>query len=220
MHGAFALKKPIALEGPALDAFLAVKEIVRRAILTLAAIQDPDERFRRGHQSSWTLPVVHEAHTAYGYGAPSVARFVPSPQDISQMETVAVWLAWLRREEGDYALKRIIGWAKGVPGWQLGMREKCSERTIKNRIDRCISLIIEKFSGAHLVVEIVHEEMTPIEALSPRQGRAVGPFALVLDKSPGGERVILQKVYVYDVGFMKGSRRLRDGHEKAERFVS
>jgi hypothetical protein len=221
MHGAIPLsKKPITLEGQALDAFLAVKEIVRRAILTLAAIQDPDERFRRGHQSNWTLPVVREAQDAYGYGAPSIARFVPSPQDVTQMETVAVWLAWVRRTEGEGALKRIIGWAKGVPGWMLGTREKCSERTIKNRIDRSISAIIKQFTGANLVVEIVNEQMLTAASLTPRQGRANGPFAMVLEKSTGGEQVILRKVYVYDVGFMMGSKRLRDGREKAERFAS
>lgn len=220
MHGAIALKREIPLEGQALDAFIAVKEIIRRAILTLAAIKDPDERFRRGHQSTWTLPVVHDAHDAYGYGVPSNAKFIPSPQDISQMETVAVWLAWLRRTEGEYALKRIIGWAKGVPGWMLGTREKCSERTIRNRIDRSVTAIIEKYTGANLVIEIVNEEMAPPDSLSPRQGRAAGPFAMVLERAEGGERVILQKVYVYDVGFMKGAKRLRDGREKAERFVS
>jgi hypothetical protein len=222
MHGAIALVKPIKLEGQALDAFLAVKEIVRRAVLTLAAIKDPDERYRRGLASTWTLPVVHDAETAYGYGTPTIAKFVPSPRDVSQMEVVTTWLVWLRRTEGELSVKRIIGWAKGIPGWMLGTKERCSERTIKNRIDRSISSIIEEFAGASLIVEIVHDESKPIVDLSPRQGRADGPFSIVIEKAPGphGERVVLKKVYVHDIGFLIGSKRLRDGRHKADKFAS
>ena len=201
-------------------AFNAVKEIVRRAVLTLSAIQDPDARFRRGHQSSWTLPVVRDAAESYGYGAPSLARFVPTPRDVSQMEVVATWLAWLRRTEGEGALRRIIGWAKGIPGWSLGMKERCSERTIKNRIDRSIAAIIRQFAAVDLVVELIDEEMVLHETLTPRQGRANGPFSMVLEKPEGGSQVILRKVYIHDVGFVIGPKRLRNGHHKAERMMA
>lgn len=188
----------------AIDALAVLKEIVRRAIVTLWTLKDPDRKYLNPNISGWLLSTVRERSESYGWAS---YGFEPTPHDISQMEIVAGWLAWLRRTEGEQSLRRLIAWTLGVQTWKIGMREKCSERTIRNRIDRSIVAIIRQFAGADLTVEIVEDS------------RVTNPYAMVLERplSTDGP-VILRKVYVYDKGFYRGSERVRDGREKAERF--
>lgn len=184
------------------DLLEAMREIVRVAIVTLAALRDPDRRFL-GYAS---LPqnVVHDVHEAYGYSSATVREFIPSTFHISQMEVVLPWLAWVRREEGDKAIRRIIGWAMGVAAWRLGQREACSERTIQNRIDRSICAIIRKFAHAELDVERVEE---------PYKGAT---YAMVFERAVGTEApVLIQKVYIGGMGMMRGGKRLRTALETA-----
>jgi hypothetical protein len=186
------------------DAFEAVKNIIRRAIITLMTLRDPDWRYQyRG--SSWLFPVVNQAQEAYGYVQ---YGFEPTPHDVSQMEIVADWLSWLKRTEGEWSIRRIISWTLGVPTWRIGAREKCSERTVRNRIDRSISAIIGQFAAVDVSVEIIEDDSI------------TNPYAMIFDAPPGphGGPVILRKVYIYDKGFMRGARKVRDGREKAEKF--
>ena len=78
----------------------AMREIVRIAIMTLAALRDPDRRY----QGFASMPqnVVHDVREAYGYSSATVREFIPSAFHISQMEVVLPWLAWVRREEGKW----------------------------------------------------------------------------------------------------------------------
>src|SRR5689334_5990785 len=96
----------------------AVREIVRYALMTLNALRDPDKRYQ-----GWArLPmhIVHDTREAYGYAAPAVRRFQPTPRDIDQMEVALPWLAWLRRDQGSTRTVRlIVEWAAGVPVWSL-----------------------------------------------------------------------------------------------------
>lgn len=180
----------------------AMREIVRLAIVTLAALRDPDRRFL-GYAS---LPqnVVHDVREAYGYSSATVREFIPSAFHISQMEVVLPWLAWVRREEGDMAIRRIIGWSMGAAIWRLGQREKCSERTIHNRIDRSVCAIIRKFADVNLDVEVVEE---------PFKGAT---HAMVFERPSGTDGpVLIQKVYIGGVGMMRGGRRLRTALETA-----
>lgn len=180
----------------------AMREIIRVAIITLAALRDPDRRFM-GYAS---LPqnVIHDVREAYGYSSATVREFIPSAFHISQMEVVLPWLAWVRREEGERAIRRIIGWAMGASIWRLGYREECSERTIHNRIDRSVCAIIRKFAGANIEVERVNE---------PYKG---ANYAMVFERPTGTEApVLIQKVYVGGMGMMKGSKRLRTAIETA-----
>ncbi len=120
-----------------------LREVVRRAWQTLSVLRDPDLRFfRRG---GWLFSVVHDVNQAYGYSSAKARAFQPSPEDVSRMEIVMGWMAWLRRAEGELALKRIIGWSMGVPLWQMARREGCSERTITNRIDRSLNAVLKAF---------------------------------------------------------------------------
>lgn len=196
----------MAKEEIAEEALATIKTIVRRAIITLMTLRDPDRKYLH-RQSSWLFPVVNTAQEAYGY---SNYGFDPTPQDITQMELIAGWLAWLRRTEGEHAVRRIISWTLGVPTWRLAARERCSDRTIRNRIDRSIVAMLRQFAAVDISVEIVEDE------------KMVTPYAMVFDPAPGphGGPVILRKVYVYDKGFMLGSKNIRDGREKADKFVA
>lgn len=177
------------------DLLNAMRQIVRRAVMTLAAVRDPDHRYL-----GWaTLPanLVRDVKEAYGYSSASLRNFQPTAYEITQMDIVLPWLAWLRREEGEAAIRRIIGWSMGAALWRLGQREHCSEETINNRINRSISRMILQFTGASIPVERIEE---------PYKGAT---YAMVLESPPGphGECVVM-KVYVGGLGFVKGGRRV------------
>ena len=180
----------------------AMREIVRRAILTLAAVKDPDKRFMGF--SSLPQHVVQDVKEAYGYSSASVRSFAPTAYEIDQMEVVLPWLAWLRREEGETAMRRIIGWTMDVPMWRLAHREDCSERTITNRIDRSMSKMIGQFWGDEVEIEYVDE---PYKST---------PYAMIIERPEGRDRkCVIQKVYVGGVGMMKGGKKLRTAIEAA-----
>lgn len=173
------------------DLLAAMREILRIAIMTMAALRDPDLKYL-----GWTkmsMHVVHDLTEAYGYSAARVRRFQPSPRHIDQMEKIAPWLAWLRREEGDQALRRMMAWGLGAPLWRMAQREKCSERTVQNRIDRSVAQIVLKFTGANLPVEIVDE---PVGGVN---------YAIIFgppDATSGGE-VRPMRIYVGGKGFFR-----------------
>lgn len=180
----------------------AMREIIRVAIVTLAAVRDPDRRYLG--LSQMPVHVVHDIREAYGYSSATVREFIPNSFHISQMDVVLPWLAWVRREEGDAAIRRIIGWAMGVAGWRLGQREKCSERTIQNRIDRSVCAIIRQFAGVEVDVERVDE---------PYKGAT---YAMVFERPTGTDApVVIRKVYVGGIGMVKGGKRLRTAIETA-----
>lgn len=176
----------------------AVREILRYAILTLHAVRDPDRRYL-----GWAnLPqtIVHDVADAYGYSTPWVRRFSPTAQDISQMERVLPWLAWLRREEGQPAIRRIIAWSMGVSTWRIGQREQCSDATIMNRINRSTARIIREFANVNLEIEYLDE---------PYKG-AVYAIIWEIPKGPAASLVRPSKVYIGGRGMYRGGRPIRD----------
>lgn len=178
----------------------AVREILRRAVMTMAALRDPDRRFLGIAQ----MPqhVVHDVQEAYGYSSASVRDFQPSAYEIAQADVVLPWLAWLRRTHGDIECRRFIGWAMGAAVWRLAKREGCSDRTIHNRIDRSVSLMIAQFVGANISVETIEEPYRD------------APFALVFERPAGQDGPVeIRKVYVGGIGFVKGGKRLRTAQE-------
>jgi hypothetical protein len=177
----------------------AVREIVRYALMTLNALRDPDKRYQ-----GWArLPmhVVHDTREAYGYASPAVRRFHPTPRDIDQMEVVVPWLAWLRREHGECAVRRVIGWSLGLPLWRIGQREGCSDRTVSNRIDRSICAIIQQFVGVDLPVERIEE---------PYRGQV---YAMVWEypQGPVSGEVKLMKIYIGGRGLWQAGKGFLDG---------
>lgn len=188
--------------GPPAELLAAIRELIRLAVKTLVALQDPDAKYL-----GWArmpMHVVHEARHAYGRDDVREPKFRPNPKEISQMEFIGPWLAWLRREEGDRALRRIMAWSMNVPMWKIGQREGCSDRTVMNRIDRSIAAIVGNFVNVDVTIEVVDE---------PHKGAV---YAAIFEKPPGphGGEVILRKVYVSEKGFMKGGRKMRSGIER------
>lgn len=190
----------------AADVLSVMKAIVRRAIMTLWTLKDPDRRYLTPRSSSWLLSIVRERSESYGWAN---YGFEPTAHDISQMEIVAGWLAWLRRTDGEQALRRLIAWTLGVQTWKIGQRERCSERTIRNRIDRSITAIVQKFAGADISVEIIEDP------------KITKPYSMVTEPNIVMDQpVVLRKVYVYDKGFYLGSKRHNDGRHKAEKYLT
>ena len=119
------------------------------------------------------------------------------------MEIVMYWMAWLRRSEGELALKRIIGWSMGVPSWQMARREGCSEHTIANRIDRSLNAVLKAFGDIDAVPPLVEEAPQPVERLrSHREERPTAPQAGTLQ--PG-------KLWIDGIGWMFEGKRWEDG---------
>lgn len=180
---------------PDAETLAAVRELIRYAIMTLSALKDPDRKYLG--MAQMPTNVLHDIQEAYGYSSVSVRSFQPTAQDITQMEFFAGWLAWLRRNESEMALRRIIGWSMGAALWRLGQREGCSGDTIMNRINRSIAAMVQHFAKTKITVEIVDE---------PYKGAV---YASVIEKvsGPHGE-CIEMKVYISDYGFMKGGRKI------------
>ena len=161
-----------------------LKLTIKNAWLTLSMLPDPDVRFRRAFGRSWTLPVVQDPNTAYG-STPASWLGTPSAHDISVMEAVFEWLAWLRGQDppegGEYSIKRIGSWALGQSVWKIAQRERCSERTIHNRIDRSIAKISIKFKDMDVDLEKIEEpELRPERIRGfgpPREANQSGDFA-------------------------------------------
>lgn len=191
------------------EALVAMRDIIRLAIMTLAALKDPDARFR-GYAS---LPanIVHDVKEAYGYSAARARAWQPSAKDISQLEIVGPWLSWLRREEGEVSIRRIMGWAMGTPIWMLAGRENCSHQTIYNRIDRSIAAIVREFAQADIEIEEVADE----------GGEAKTSYTMVTEKSPGPHGAVkLAKVFVSGMGFVKNGRVWGDGSERLRKYLA
>lgn len=170
-----------------------VREVIRIGWLTLAVIPDPDKRFQ-GWKNGWIWQVVHDAKEAYGYSSPSVRRFMPSTADITRLDDVMTWMAWLRRTEGELAMRRIMVWAYGVPIWRLGQRELRSERTIRNRIDLSIAAIMAEFKINEIAIG-------PIDEPPEKQALHFGDKASIGD----GIEAEAAKVYISGLGyFFKG----------------
>jgi hypothetical protein len=185
----------------------ALKHAIRHGVLTMQVLGDPDYKYRTGLRSMW-LTVASDPDLAYGYGEVAAPKFVPSPRDISRAEIVDSWLVWLRAEEGKRAAHRVFHWARGVPTWMQAQRENCSGRTIHNRIDRSMAVILRQFLD-------VETDVAPIEepaALPVRHYHA----SWEATTGDAGTREAFGKVYIDGIGYMKDGRRLRDGREKAD----
>lgn len=196
----------------------ALRSMVSRAWQTMAQARDPDGRFL-GMAGSWPFAVVHDFNEAYGYSSAKVRRFTPTAKDVSDAELVMTWMAWLRREEGDDAIRRIMAWSLGVPTWMLGQRERCSERTILNRIDRSLARVLAQFMAADPEIETVEE----LDSAKPTiVGTAPEPRALELP--PGMSVVAISgiepgKVFITGLGYMFRGKPWNDGSWKTKKYA-
>jgi hypothetical protein len=136
-------------------ALAAVRDLLRRAVLTLAALPDPDGRFLAA-RTTWWPEVVRDVHEAYGYAPPRVRRFAPTPHDVSVCLEVLGFLAWHRRAHGDNQVRLFLAWALGTPKWLLGQRIGRSEDTVMRRIDELAIAIANEF--AHRIGKILFDK--------------------------------------------------------------
>jgi hypothetical protein len=64
-----------------------------------------------------------------------------------QAEAVMLWIAWLKRTEGDQAAKRLLAWAIGTSLTIIAYHERIGERTVQNRIYRSLDAMRRELSG-------------------------------------------------------------------------
>jgi hypothetical protein len=184
---------------------MALREAIRQGVLTMQAMSDLDYRWRQPLRSTWRISAPDDPNTAYAYTELRL-RFVPSPRDITRAEIVDSWLVWLRATEGKRGAHRVWHWARGAPQWLLAQREHCSERTIKNRIDRSMAAILNEFLCTE--VEVEHVEEPPVPPTRAFHGEHVSEIEGSVERHG--------KVWIDGIGMMRDGRRLRDGRDKAD----
>lgn len=179
----------------------ALKVAIKRAIVVLDALGDSELRFQNMGQV-WSR-AIDDVGLAYGYSETRV-RIVPTAREIAQADTVADWLAWLGHHHG--GVPRLVAWAHDDPIWRMAQRERCSERTIHNRIDRSVATILSEFGRVELELETVDE----------KPAQAHPPNFLTERPTPGPAVPINQhgKVWLDGLGYMKAGKRWRNGHDK------
>lgn len=183
-----------------------LKRIIKHFILVLDALGDSEMRFLQ-QGASWRA--VNEA-SAYGYTEAANVRLCPSAREVSQAEVVASWLAWLGKMEGALAVPRIVNWSHDEPMWRMAAKEKCSERTIANRIDRSVASILKQFGGVESDIESIEEGPDkPVQHFS-------SPAVSV---ATGIRQGTFDKVWIDGIGFMKDGRRINSGDDRILRRV-
>lgn len=208
MHGTITMTKPLL---PAL------REAVRQAVYTLNSMRDPDAHFLR---QGARYATVGDAALAYGYNAASVSMAPPSPSEITRMEIVLDWLGWLRRTKGTDDFRRVMDWANGMPVFTISLREKCSRRTVMNRIDRSLNAILAEFGDCAEDVGVIDEPMSadlPPPFFITEIPSNTGAISNFGNPIADNRQIIVGKIYIAGVGFMKNGRPLRDGSYRAER---
>lgn len=191
------------------QAVRAVREIIRRAILTFEALPDPQRHHRYRGQSwaaQWRGDLYADEKTR--------VRFVPSAHEIDQAQIVLPWLKWLRDSQGTagpLAVQRLIRWCHGVSNTDQGRREKVSAKTIQNRIDRDVASIIGRFFGAHCEVQVVEEPWRKTDFALEWERDADAPF--------NSGDVTIMTVYVHGKGLMRNGKLWDNGYGKAEKMM-
>jgi hypothetical protein len=137
---------------------------VRNAWLVLERLPDLDARFRRGLSGGgWCLTVVRgwqaieSSDDTFATDKIRTRPPTPSPHEITEAEGIMSWMVWLRQKEGRAAVNRIIAWARGAPWCNMSAREGCSDRTVKNRLDRSMAAVMLEFRDEKLDIPVVDE---------------------------------------------------------------
>jgi hypothetical protein len=184
---------------------------IRNAWLTLAMLPDPDARYRRALASGWVFKTVQEQRDAYG-STPASWRGTPTPKEISEMEYILDWLAWLRRVGepggGEFAIKRLAAWAYGAAIWKIAQRERCSEKTIHRRIDLSVAKILLQFK----CIDVKFEEINEPE-LRPARIRGFMTDAATITEAP--DSLEPGRVYLDGIGFMFRGEKYRSAYDES-----
>lgn len=189
------------------EAIVAVREIIRRAFLTFKSLPDPEASFRYQGQA-WADSVSDDYGKAYTY-----IYYRPTAYEIDQALEILPWMKYLVEVDGERAVKRIEAWSYGISTKLQAERERVSEKTIMNRIDRSVSLIIARFFGMACTVEVLNEPYKETDfALSWRSDE----WAL---KAGVEKSARVQTVYIHGKGLMRNGKRWDDGRGKLERVA-
>lgn len=172
-----------------------LKMIVKQAILVLDSLPDREGRWL-AKTGSWAAAI--DGWEAYGAAA-ATFRLVPTPSQISQAMRVGDLLLWLGKTEGEKAVKRLASWAHGAPMWRMAGQERCTERTIANRIDRSIAALMTRWNVDAGIEEI--EEGKP---------KVVTSFASEFGESAAGIIDGHSVVWIDGVGPMKNHKRVNN----------
>lgn len=189
---------------------VALKEAIRRAIVVLNALRSSDARYL-ALGSVWA-GVGDDPALAYGYGE-TVVRVQPTAREISQAEIVSEWLTWLGARDST-AVKRLGRWARGTQVWLIADLERCSPKTVVNRIDRSVAAILKEFGGLDAEVPVIEEP----HLRRPYRLGFSAQDAVITEPSgvPAGH------VYIGGVGLMRRRRdegrwkQHRDGSERID----
>lgn len=130
------------------------RELLRRAILTLAAIPDPDRRFRTGPKTAW--PAFAQDWHAYAARDATVREYTPTPDDIGRYLTVLDWLTAYGRQSARNAenARLFVARTFGVPIIRLQIRvttnrpRLASAKTVHNRLDHVVETIAKQHETA------------------------------------------------------------------------
>lgn len=183
-----------------------VRELLRRAILTLGAIPDPDLRFRTGPRTAWP-GYIQETRDAYASAPPKVHTFTPTERDLTVFLDVLGWLAWYRQKSERQAetARLFTAWMLGAPMWMLqqrcttNRRHPASKTEIHRRFDRLVSAIVEHFPvGIQSVAVDKGGEGDTLSTLDPHAPHLADSDLRDLPTSPKFVRAPDAKAYGYD----------------------
>jgi hypothetical protein len=111
---------------------------------------------------------------------------------------------WLGSHHGGVRL--LVLSAHDDPIWRIADRERCSVRTVHNRIDRSVTAILMEFGSVDMDLPTIEERTDKAHAPNLMIERPVIAEA--------GIRSQHGKARIDGIGFMKDGKRLRDGRDK------
>ena len=132
-----------------------VRELLRRAILTLCAIPDPDARYRRNPQTAWP-GILQDPYHAYGAAPPRYRHFHPTAADLSRYLPVLDWLLWYEHVSSHGREAVSLFWARthGSAWWPLEQRFRKCRTTLYNRVEAMIGAIATRYRDDILLYRI------------------------------------------------------------------
>lgn len=131
----------------ALADIAACATLIRRSILTLAAMPDRERNWLYHADASRMPAPVRSFFDAYSPDrSPRVRRFRPTPRDIDRMDRGLAMVCWLgAQRNGDRDVKLLWARAFDAPWWKLAQRFGRSESTIRRWYDGAIASIYSAF---------------------------------------------------------------------------
>ena len=140
---------PMQLDDETLTTIAACATLIRRSILTLAALPDRERKWLHHADASKMPEVVRDFFDAYSPDAsPRVRRFHPTARDIDRMDDGLAMVCWLGQQpNGSRDVKLVWARAFDAPWWKLAQRFGRSESTIRRWHDGAITRVYGAFES-------------------------------------------------------------------------